>query len=62
MKYRFVTEYARYKQVCILNIDGMTDTTKNELCAKINNILNNWERGLITIDETMACINNIFSF
>lgn len=57
MNYRFIKEFARYTQAQLIDgFDGLTDEQKNSRIASINNCLANYERGLITVEETMISI------
>ena len=57
---RFIKEFARYTQAQIIGgFDGLTDEQKNDRIANINNCLANYERGLITVNETIQTILNI---
>lgn len=57
MKYRFIMEFARYTQAQLIGgFDGLTDEQKNKRIADINNCIANYDRGLLTVDETMLTI------
>lgn len=60
MKHRFIKEFARYTQAQIIGgFDGLTEEQKNSRIASINNCLANYERGLITVEETMLSILHV---
>lgn len=60
MRCRFIKEFARYTQARIIGgFDGLTDEQKNSRIESINNCLANYDRGLITVNETIQTILNI---
>ena len=59
---RFITEYAKYQKESITTNELMKEDIKQEALNKIDNIVKAAERGLITVDETMSVIANVFSY
>ena len=60
MQYRFVKEFARYTQAQIIGgFDGLGIREKETRIANINNVINNFDRGLITVNEAIQTILNI---
>lgn len=55
-KERFVKEYANNKIKRTLAVIGMSDESKDDVVRKINNVVKNRERRLITVDEAMLSI------
>ena len=60
MNYRFIKEFARYTQAQIIGgFDGLGKKEKEVRIANINNVLNNYTRGLITVNEAIQTILNV---
>ena len=60
MRYRFVKEFARYTQAQIIGgFDGLGKSEKETRIANINNVINNFDRGLITVNEAIQTILNV---
>lgn len=53
-KYRFVKEYANYKEKQIKSNPFWSNERKAEAIEANQKIIRAWERGLLTIDETLA--------
>ena len=56
-KYRFVKEYANYKEKKIKENPYWSSERKAEAIETNRRILRAWQRGLLTIDETLAEIS-----
>lgn len=60
MQCRFVKEFARYTQAQIIGgFDGLGKREKETRIANINNVINNFDRGLITANEAIKTILNV---
>ena len=60
MQYRFVKEFARYTQAQIIGgFDDLGKKEKEVRIANINNVINNFDRGLITVNEAIQTVLNI---
>ena len=60
MRCRFIKEFARYTQMQIIcGFDGLGKKEKEVRIANINNVINNFDRGLITVNEAIQTILNI---
>ena len=57
---RFMKEYAKYKTLNILRNELMKEEFKNKGTKTIQGALRAYEKGMITVDETMNLINNCF--
>lgn len=58
---RFMKEYANYQINMMAENNLMTDEAKVKAANKICKVLKDYERGLITVDETMNNICHCFS-
>ena len=54
---RFMIEYANYQKKCLDACDMMNTGIRNELKRRIDHAIRMFERGYITIDETMRLIS-----
>lgn len=60
MRCRFIKEFARYTQAQIIGgFDGLGKREKEVRIANINNVIDNFDRGLITVNEAIQTILNI---
>ena len=55
---RFIVEYANYKKGGI-KMSGISDERKEAYIKEIDRTLKIYERGLITVDETMKTIAEV---
>ena len=58
---RFIKDYANYQKETIGTNELIQEDIKTEALNKIDNVLKARERGLITVNETMDVISNVFS-
>ena len=59
---RFMKEYANYNIRTIKQNDLIEDSLKSEAIERINKSVALYEKGRMTIDETMRSIGNCFVF
>ena len=58
---RFIKEYANYQKKSIINNELMKKDIKEYGLSRIDKILEITKRGLISTDEAMNLISNIFN-
>ena len=59
---RFMKEYANYNIRTIKQNDLIKDSLKSEAIERINKSVALYEKGRMTVDETMRSIGNCFVF
>lgn len=57
---RFITEYVKYQKELINNNDLIKTDIKEIALTEIDRMVKYRERGLVTVNETMSAIANIF--